>query len=161
MENLIWAVVLWLLVLILIPLDRIKQLYPIAILSFVLLFALNYTFVQLGYYQFTKFLVLIAGVPPFHVLGGAGGGVLLLNWLPRSPLNKVLYITGFTALLSLSAYVFGLLEVIVFLRGFDHFLDFIVNLAGLSVLVWLSIALVGQERIYEGNKTRFSSLVIK
>lgn len=155
MENLLWAIFLWALVFILIPLDRIKQLWPVAILSFFLLFAVNYAFVQLGYYQFTKYLVLIAGVPPFHVLGGAGGGILLLNWLPREPLYKVLYIIGFTALLSSAAYFFDLLGAIAFTRGFNHFLDFIVNLAGLSVLVQLSLALIGPDKIYEGVKTRF------
>ncbi len=160
MENLIWAVALWGAVFILIPRERIKRLWPVAVISLIMMTLLTYLFVLLGYYHFTKYLILFSGIPPFHVLGGSAGGILLMNWMPRDPLYKLLVVILFSSLFTLAGFLFDLLNVIKFTRGFNHFLDFFVNLAGISFLVWLSFALVGEETVYEGNKTNFTGIRI-
>ncbi|OPX86321.1 MAG: hypothetical protein A4E53_03231 [Pelotomaculum sp. PtaB.Bin104] len=156
MENLVWAILLWALVFILIPIERIKILWPVAVAAPILLFIIDYIFVKLGYFQFTKFLVLIAGVPPFHLLGGSAGALLLMNWMQKNPLIKVLLVASFSGLLVLSAHLFETLDAFTYLSGFNHILDYVLNVAGLSVLVWVSLALVDEDRLYFGeNKTNF------
>lgn len=155
MENLIWAFGVWAIVFILIPYDRLKTIWPVAVLSIVWMFILGYTFIQLGYYHYTRYIGAIGGIPIIHLIGTGAGGLLLVNWLQRSPLNKILIVAIFSGLLSLSAYVFSLLNVFRMTNGFDTILHFAVNVAGVSILVWLSIALLGEEKIYEGRKTRF------
>ena len=43
-------------------------------------------------------------------------------------------------------------------NGFNPLLSFIQSIAMISILVWVTLALVGQEKIYKGNKTRFNML---
>lgn len=155
MYNIAWAVILWLLVFILIPFPRIKQLWPVALISAIWMFILNYIFIRLGYYQFTHVIVAIAGVPFFHVIGSAAGGILLMNWMQRSPLYKVFIVLLFSGFLNLASIIFMRLDSFIMLGGFNHVLHFAINIAGVSLLVWFSLAL-GEENIYEGKKTRFS-----
>lgn len=155
MENLVWAIGLWALVFILIPVERIKQLWPVGVLSFLWMFFLNYTFIKLGYYAYTKYLFLVAGVPPLALLGGAAGGILLMNFMQRNPLHKVLIVLLFSGLLSISSELFRRLGAFALLNGFDHILHYAVNTSGIAILVWLSFALVGDEKIYEGRRTNF------
>ena len=156
MENLIWATLLWLLVFILIPFDRIKTIWPAAVISMVLGFLLNYAFIQWGYWEFTRYLVLIAGVPPFHVLGIGAGGILFVNWIKRDFVNKVIVVVFWSVLLTLAEFIMIYVDAYQFLKGFNYTLAFIRNVAGLSFSVWLSIMLLGEEKVYGGKKTRFS-----
>jgi len=155
MENIIWAVALWLLVFIIIPAGRIRQIWPAALLAAVWMFILNYIFVNLGYYQFTRYIVAIGGVPLFHLIGSAAGGLLLINWVGRSSLLKVFIVLVFAGLLNLASTLFMMLGVFKMLNGFNHVLHFSINVAGVSLLLWLSLALLGEDRVYEGNKTRY------
>jgi hypothetical protein len=154
-ENFLWAVSLWLLVFILIPIERIKMLWPVAVISFIWMFFLNYTFVHLGYYDFTKNVFPVAGVPLLIPLGGAAGGILLMNWMHPKPMYKVLTVLLFAGFMNLASVIFMWRHAFVMLNGFNHFLHFAVNIAGVSVLVWLLLAVVGEGKIYSGDKTRF------
>lgn len=155
MENILWVVSLWLLVFILIPIERIKVLWPVAVISFIWMFIMNYTFIHLGYYEFTKMVFPVAGVPLLIPLGGAAGGVLLMNWMQPKPLYKVLIVLIFAGFMNLASSIFMWRDAFMMMKGFNHFLHYVVNVAGVSILVWLSLALVGEEKIYRGNKTRF------
>lgn len=156
MENLIWAILLWALVFILIPLNRVKEIWPAAVIAMVLGFIMNYIFIQWGYWRFTHYFVLLAGVPPFHVLGIGAGGILVVNWIQRDILNKLTVVVFSSVLMTLAELVMIGLNAYEFLKGFNYILAFIRNVAGLSFLVWFSIMLIGQERIYGGEKSRFS-----
>jgi len=79
-----------------------------------------------------------------------------MNWMQRNQLYKILLVSSFSGLLVLSAHLFEKLDAFTYLNGFNHALDFVLNVAGLSFLVWISLALVGEETIYLAeNKTRF------
>ncbi|HBV95983.1 MAG: hypothetical protein JL50_05040 [Peptococcaceae bacterium BICA1-7] len=155
MENLVWAIGLWALVFILIPVERIKQLWPVGVLSFFWMFFLNYAFIKLGYYTYASYLFVVAGVPPLALMGGAAGGILMMNWMQRNPLHKILIVLLFSGFLSVTSELFMRLGAFAMLNGFDHILHFAVNISGVAILVWLSFALVGEERIYEGRRTNF------
>ncbi|MCL5781127.1 MAG: hypothetical protein M1119_09605 [Firmicutes bacterium] len=155
MENIIWAVALWLLVFIIIPMERIRQIWPAAVLAAVWMFILNYIFISLGYYQFTRYIVTIGGVPLFHLIGSAAGGGAIDQLGGEKFLIKVLIVVVFAGLLNLASTLFMMLGAFKMLDGFNHVLHFSINVAGVSLLVWLSLALLGEEKVYEGNKTRY------
>lgn len=156
MENLIWAIILWALVLILIPLERLKELWLVGVISFVWFYVIQYIFINLGYYRYTHILLSIGGVPLIQTIGASAGGILLMNWMQRNQLYKILLVGFFSGLLVLSVHVFEGFDAFTYLGGFNHTLDFVLNVAGLSILVWMSLALVGEETIYQAeNKTRF------
>ena len=71
------------------------------------------------------------------------------------PLYKVIIVLVFAGFMSIASAIFMWRDAFMMMKGFNHFLHYIVNVAGLSVLVWLSLALVGGEKIYKENKTRF------
>ncbi len=152
MEYLVWAVVMWLLVFILVPLNRLRLLWPVAIVSILLLFVMNFTFIQLGYYHFTKNAPAIAGVPLFVLIGGAGGGILLMNWMQRNSFYKMLLVLLFSGLLVLATEALIRSGAFEMQNGFNQTLHYFINVAGLSILVWLSFAVTGEEKIYEGSK---------
>ncbi|MDD4237070.1 MAG: hypothetical protein PHT62_00745 [Desulfotomaculaceae bacterium] len=154
MEYLVWAVVLWLLVFTLVPFDRFKLLWPVVVIATLLLFAMNFTFIQLGYYHFTKSAPAIFGVPLFVLVGGAGGGVLLMNWMQRNSFYKMLLVLVFSGLLVLATEVFIRTGAFEMQNGFNQILHYFINVAGLSILVWLSLAVTGEEIIYEGRKAK-------
>lgn len=154
MESILWAIILWLLVFILIPPERIKQLWPVAVISFIWMYILNYTFVRFGYYQFIHQFAMVGGVPLLIPVGGSAGGILLMNWMQRNPLLKILIILVFASFLHFGTTIF--MKFNAFTMYFNHFLHFAVNIAGVSILIFLSFAFVDEEKIYEGNKIRFN-----
>lgn len=158
MELLVWAVILWTTALILIPLERLKELWLVGVISFIWFFLIQFSFIGWGYYRFTHVLISVAGVPLIQTIGASAGGILLMNWMHRNPLYKVALVVGFSGLLSLSEYIFIRLDAFVYGNGFNHLISFIHSIAMLSILVWVTLALVGQEKIYGGNKTRFNSI---
>lgn len=160
MENLVWAVTLWLLVFLLIPLERLKDLWLVGVISFIWFFVIQFFFIAWGYYKFTEILISVAGVPLIQTIGASAGGILLMNWMQRNPWYKVALVAGFSGLLSLSEYIFIRLNVFVYGNGFNPLISFIHSIAALSILVWVTLALVGQEKIYGGNKTRFVKKVV-
>lgn len=159
MENLVWAIILWGAVFILIPVKRIKQLLPAAAVTFVWFFTVNYLFIGLGYYRFTHILISFLDVPLIQAVGGAGGGILLVNWLTPSPLSKLGMLLAASSFFSLSEYVFRLFGAFLYGHGFSPLLSFIHNLAMISILIWLCLEAVGKENIYNGPKTRFFSSI--
>jgi len=155
MENIIWALSLWALVFVLIPLERLKQLWPVAVIAYIWMYIMNFTFVYLGYYKFTKQIVELFGVSLLIPLGGAAGGILLMNWFPRNPLYKISVVLLFSGFMGIASYIYQELHAFQMSLGFNHLLHFFVNVAGVSVLAWLSLGILGEDTIYEGNKTRF------
>ncbi|MFZ5643103.1 MAG: hypothetical protein ACOY46_05900 [Bacillota bacterium] len=156
MENLVWATMLWVLVLLLVPLERIKQLWPVAVITMLWFFSVNYFFINWGYYRFTHIIISFLGVPLIQNLGGAAGGILLMNWMRPSPLIKIFIVVLAAAFFNLSEYVFRLFGAFVYGNGFNPLLSFILHLAMISILVWLCLAVVGEEKIYNSQrKTRF------
>ncbi|ACV64608.1 hypothetical protein Dtox_3915 [Desulfofarcimen acetoxidans DSM 771] len=159
MENLFWSIMLWLLVFLLIPIQRVKKLWPVAVISFIWLFILEYIFTYLGYYRFVNGFAYIASIPLFHMVGGAAGGILLVNWMQRNPLYKILLISLFSGLLSISEYIMVYFGAFKHLHDFNFLISYVLNIAGLSFLTWFSIAAVGEDTIYKGNKTRYDKKI--
>jgi len=77
----------------------------------------------------------------------------MINWLEESSLTKLLAVL-------IVALSFVALQYIYIQRGafsygsFDMLMSFIHSIAALSIFVWVSLAVVGEERVYNKNKIR-------
>jgi len=78
-----------------------------------------------------------------------------MNWFPRNPLYKISVVLLFSGFMGIASYIYQELHAFQMSLGFNHLLHFFVNVAGVSVLAWLSLGILGEDTIYEGNKTRF------
>lgn len=155
MENLVWAITIWLAVFILVPLKRIRKLLPVVGITFIWFFFINYLFISWGYYRFTHIIISFLDVPLLQAMGGAGGGILLVNWLTPSPISKILMVIAASSFFSLSEYIFRQFNAFVYGNGFSPLISFVNSLAMISILVWLCLGVMGEENIYHGNKSRF------
>jgi len=153
MEHLILFIVVWLLVFIIVPLDRIKELRYVAVVSIVWMIFVDNLSAYLGYYSYQHTLIPIGRASLFQLLALAGIGILMINWLEESSLTKLLAVL-------IVALSFVALQYIYIQRGafsygsFDMLMSFIHSIAALSIFVWVSLAVVGEERVYNKNKIR-------
>jgi len=153
MEHLILFIVVWLLVFIIVPLDRIKELRYVAVVSIVWMIFVDNLSAYLGYYSYQHTLIPIGRASLFQLLALAGIGILMINWLEESSLTKLLAVL-------IVAISFVALQYIYIQRGafsygsFDMLMSFIHSIAALSIFVWVSLAVVGEERVYNKNKIR-------
>jgi uncharacterized membrane protein YfcA len=151
MEHLILFIIVWLLVLILVPLDRIKELRYVAAVSIVWMVFIDNISAYLGYYSYQHILIPIGRASFFQLLALAGIGILMINWLDESSLSKLVSVL-------IVAMSFIALQYIYIHRGafsygtFDIMLSFIHSTAALSIFVWMSLAIVGEEKVYYRNK---------
>lgn len=151
MENLIWAIFLWLLVIIFIPYERIKNLRIVGLISLIWLFILEFTFIHLEYYRFIHYNIGIFGIPILYLLGGIAGGLLMIYWIKQSFYNKISVIIIFSLLLLFAEYLYVVRGAFLHINGWNFFYSFLLNLFGLSTLVWLCLLIAGKEKIYKNN----------
>lgn len=155
MEHILWAATTWLLLLIFVPIGRIKQIWVVGLISLIWFFIINFVFIQLDYYHYSHMMLSIGGIPIIHLIGSAAGGMLLLNWMTRDEIYKPIITAFFSGLLTLSDYFHVIYGGIIHSNKFTLLLDYVLNYAGLSALVWICIGILGEEIIYQGNKTNF------
>jgi hypothetical protein len=153
MESLILCIIVWAVVFILLPLNRIRDLSAAAIIAFVWMIFVDNVSITLGYYRYQHTLIAIGRAPLFQNLAEAGLGILMLNWLTESPLSKL------SAVL-IMAVSFVMVHTVFIQRGvftlgrLDMTLNFIHHIAALSIFLWISLAAVGEQTIYTGNTVR-------
>ncbi len=155
MEYLILAVIGWATVFALIPLERIKQIALVPVVSFVWLLIVDTISVGLGYYSYKHILIPIGNVPLFHLLAGAAAGTLIVNWLTASPWSKILAVLIASTGIVILENIYAQFGAFAYVRS-DVVLGIIHSIAAFSILIWLCLGIVGNEKIYYGNKSRFN-----
>jgi hypothetical protein len=90
-------------------------------------------------------------VPVPHLIGGTIGGILLMNWMPRNPLLKVIFIIVASLLIALIERIALDMGIFTYLNGFNPIMSYVKNLAAVSFLVLFCLAAVG-DKIYQGEK---------
>jgi hypothetical protein len=130
---------------------RIKELVPIAIVSIVILTAVDVYIISLNLYKFINPLVNIFGAPLFHLLWAGAAGMIFVHYT-KPGFNKsiisIIFFTIITILLDLIAEKAG---VATRLGNFNYIHSFILNFGILVILLWISIGLYGK-RIYSNVK---------
>jgi len=153
MEHLLVCIIIWSIVFIVIPLNRILALRAALMVSIVWMIFLDNLSAYLGFYSFEHTLVPIGRASLFQLLAYAGIGILMLNWLTEYSLSKLYSVTAVTASFSILQYIY--IQRGAFRYGsFDMVFSLIYSIAALSIFIWLSLAIVGENKVYSGKKTR-------
>lgn len=153
MDQLMIFLIVWSVVIILIPFERIRELSIVAVIAWMWMVFVDNASTALGYYSYQSSLISIGKAPLFQNLAEAGIGILMINWLRENSMTKLLEV--FTVALG-----FVLLHSMYIERGtfsygsFDPVLDFIHHVAALSVFIWLSLLVTGEDKVYFGKKFR-------
>ncbi len=153
MEYLIVCIIAWTLVFITIPLDRIKELYLVVIISIIWMIFIDNASVYLGYYSFEHILISVGKASLFQLFAYAGVGVLMINWLTEYSITKLFSVINVAMAFTLLQYIYIQTGALKY-GSFDMILSFIHNTAALSMFVWLSLYIVGEDKVYLGNKTK-------
>lgn len=153
MEHLLVCIIIWGLAFLLILRNRIINLKYVIILSVVWMLFLDNLSSYLGFYSFERTLVPIGRASLFQLLAYAGIGILMMNWLTQDPISKLLSIATVAASFSILQYIYIQRGAFRF-GSFDMIFSLIYSIAALSIYVWLSLAIVGEHKVYSGKKTR-------
>lgn len=145
--NVIFAILVWAAGFIIIKPKKVIELWPIALLAALVLFGTELFFTSLNLYKFNNPFLPIAGIPLFHLIWGAGSGLIFIYFMKKEFGKKLAIILMFTVIVEIFGYfsfqvgnhsMFG-----NFNRVYHSVEDFIV----LSFLVWIAEGMF-KKRIY-------------
>lgn len=145
--NIIYAIIVWVAVFIIIKSKRVKVLLPIALLSAIVLFGTELFFTSLGLYKFNNPLLPIAEIPLFHLIWGAGSGLLFVHFLKKEFSKKIVVVFVFAILTEAFSYVSKLVDNHSMFGNFNPLYHIVENFVILSFLAWISEGLF-KDRIY-------------
>ncbi|MBK1809898.1 hypothetical protein JHL18_04490 [Clostridium sp. YIM B02505] len=151
MEQLTLFIITWLLLFIIVPLERIKELRYVAVVSIVWMIFVDNISAYLGYYSYEHILIPIGRASLFQLLALAGLGILMINWVEESSLSKLMPVLIVSLLFLIVQQIY--IQTGAFTYGtFDMMLSFIHSTAALSIFMWISLAVVGEETVYYSDK---------
>lgn len=153
MEQLIVCMIVWLMVFLLIPLDRVKELRSVIFVSIIWMIFVDNISAYLGYYRYLHVLIPIGKASLFQLLAYPGIGLLMINWLNEDSSTKLFSVLFVASSFTLLQYIYIRLGAFSY-GSFDMILSFIHSIAALSIFVWLSLLVASEKKVYSGNKTR-------
>lgn len=153
MEQAVLCIIIWIIVFLTIPFDRVKELSIVAVIAFIWMVFVDNASTSLAYYSYQNSLISIGRASLFQNLFEAGLGIIIINWLKENSLTKLfaVIIAGMGFIVLQNIYI----QRGIFTYGsFDNTLNLIHHIAALSIFIWLSLAIVGEQKVYSGNKSR-------
>jgi len=102
--NVLYAIIVWGTALIIIKPKRIMELWPISILAAFVLFGTELFFTNLNQYKFNNPFLPVAGIPLFHLIWGAGSGLIFIHFMKKEFGKKITIILVFTIIVELFGY---------------------------------------------------------
>ena len=142
--DVIFSIVVWGVIFILLKPSRIKQLLPAALLSAIVLFITEEFVHALELTKFENPFLPILGIPFFHLVWGAGSGIIFINFLKKEFSKKVLIIFLFALLTGLFGYISEQTKSHMHMGKFNDLSNLILDFASLSILAWSSEGLFGK-----------------
>lgn len=103
--NIIDAVIVWLAVFIIVKPKRAKELLPVAVLSMLVLFGIEMFVQALELTKFNNPFLPVAGIPLFHLLWGAGSGIIFVYFMKKEFIKKAFIIFVFTFIAGIFGYI--------------------------------------------------------
>lgn len=142
--HIIYAVIVWGFIFVFIKPQRIKNLLPVAVLSAVILFAAEMFLITLNLYRFNNPMISIGGIPLFHLVWGAGSGIVVMNFMKRDFASKFLLVVFFTLVTLAFEYASESIGATTHLGRYTEIHDAFQDFTILITLVWISIGLWGE-----------------
>ena len=135
-----WVVlffVAWLVVLFLIPVQKLKRLWPAGLVGLAAVYAIDSTFIGLGAYSYSSAGPALSGIPVFYLLSIVAGSILLAYFRPNGSWKQLLFVLGM-------ALGFLLIETAMVALRYFHYLSwstgrsFLLDVAGFIMVLWLA-----------------------
>jgi hypothetical protein len=145
--NVIYAVIVWAAALIIIKPKRILKLWPISLLAALALFGTELFFTSLKQYKFNNPFLPIVGIPLFHLIWGAGSGLIFIYFMKKEFGKKLAIILVFTIVVEIFGYFSSEVGNHHMLGNFSRVYHFVENFITLSFLAWISEGMF-KDRIY-------------
>jgi len=145
--NIIYAAIVWVVALIIIKPKRIKELLPISILSALVLFVFEMFLHGLDLAMFNNPFLPIADTPFFHLIWGAGSGLIFVYFMKKEFKKKVLVILIFALLTGIFGFISEKVGNHNHLGNFNDLYNFMFDYVTLVFLIWIAEGLF-MRRIY-------------
>ena len=145
--NVINATIAWVVVLLTVNHQKIKQLLPVSLVAIIVLFLVEQFLLHLGLIRFNAGFLKIAGIPIFHFLWAAAGGIFVMNFMKDEFSKKLPLIFLFTFLSEIFTVFSIATGNLSTLGRYTYIVDIPLTFGALLIFVWLSEGLFGN-RIY-------------
>jgi hypothetical protein len=123
------------------------RIWPIAILATLVLFGTELFFTTLNQYKFNNPFIPIYGIPLFHLIWGAGSGLIFVFFLKKEFWKKLVIILVFTIFVEIFEYISSQIGNHSMFGNYNIVYHFIQDFVILSFLAWISEGMF-KERIY-------------
>jgi hypothetical protein len=145
--DLILGILAWTTVFILVKPRRLKQLWPVGLVSLAALFGTELFFMALQMYGYENPLLPILGVPLGYLLFAGAGGIIALHFMPEAFGRKIVLITIFAFLLRWTDFLALRYGTHVHDTKFTAYHNFFQNFVIIALVVFISEGLF-QTRIH-------------
>lgn len=122
---------------IVVPAKEWKRLWPAGIITCVLLYMIDSTFIRLGAFSYCPGFSITPGIPVLYLVSSIGGGIVLAYLLPERKLWQLAFIF-------ISAAVFLFMELVMHWLGYFQYNEwrplnsYFLNVVGFSAVLLLS-----------------------
>ena len=147
-EGLIYSIIVWGALFLLVDIKRIKDLWPVGLLSSVLFFVLSIYLDSIGLARFREGFLPLFGLPFFHLVWTFAAGILLVSFLQRNFARNALVVLLFSILGLALDVISVMVGGHVHSTNFNFIHSFIFILSRTVIFVWVAVGLF-KEKIYE------------
>ncbi|HEY5587184.1 MAG TPA: hypothetical protein VIK78_22205 [Ruminiclostridium sp.] len=135
--HVVYSIIGWGYIFAFIRLKDIKRLFPIGILSGLLLFGATYWLVSLNLYKFNNSFLPILGIPFFYALWGTGSGIIFAYYFGEKPLRRFIIVLGFAGLVVFMESLAENVKSVEHVGKFNNIYEYVFNVMILSVLAFV------------------------
>ena len=120
-----------------VPWNKYKYLWPIGLISIIILYLIDSTLIKLGAFSYSFPNPFLSGLPTLYLISGFVGGILLVHFLPSKETLQIPYML-------LSPLIFLMLEFLMIYLGYFHYHNwnglnsYFLNIFGFSIVLWFS-----------------------
>lgn len=139
----VYSIIVWGYIFVVIRIKGIKRLWPVSILSAIVLFSLTYWLVSADLYKFNINFLPILGIPFFYILWGAGSGIIFAYYYGETFFMKAFPVLGFSAIVVLFESFVEKVKRVEHLGKFTDVHEYVFDVLSLLLLVFLMENLFG------------------
>lgn len=147
MPWILFAVIVWLFLVLIFRMGGIKSFWSAGIWSFLVFFFLNEAFVGRGLYAFNKIFYELEGIPLAFLVAVTGIGIITIRFLPAEKWWQAPYLIIFALGLSVLE-LFALENGYIIYLEWSFYNGFFFKLLALIAIVWLSSLTVRRRTEY-------------
>jgi hypothetical protein len=133
-----YSLLVWLFVFIVIRWKRVKLLWPVGVLSGLILFVTQQVLLYLQLYRFNWGLAIFLGVPLSHILWGIASGIVFIYYLPATFTRRVCAIILFAVLVLGFEYIAEQVGIVSHLYTFNELIEFLIDIVILVLITFVS-----------------------